>query len=147
MGADPYFYFVDYQKDINAALQELRQHEFTAGRYNPVIPFLDFPVDENSPSPGAQHKSIKKAIKASDASGTRSILDIKRIAEKPDYSMASPLQVQEMLQLYGTTKPTYDMIIKNMDFFEDIERGHAIYIIVYKDDEPNEILFAGYSYD
>jgi hypothetical protein len=34
-----------------------------------------------------------------------------------------------------------------MDFFEEIERGHGIYIIVYKDMGPDEIFFAGYSYD
>jgi hypothetical protein len=147
MGSEPYFYFVDYQRDFNAALQELRQSEFNAGRYNPVISFLDFPIDEKSPSPGAQHKSIKKAIRAADASGTRSILDIERIAEKPDYGVASQLQDEKLLELYGTTKPTHDMIEKNMDFFEDMERGQGIYIIVYKNNEPSEIFFAGYSYD
>jgi hypothetical protein len=50
-------------------------------------------------------------------------------------------------ELYGTTKPTREMIENNMDFFEGIERGHCIYIIVYKDEKPDEILFAGYSFD
>ncbi len=54
MGAEPYFYFVKFNPDIDAALQELREREFKAGRYNPVIPHLDFPVTANSPAPGAQ---------------------------------------------------------------------------------------------
>jgi len=39
MGGHPYFYSVPYDPDENAALQRLRQREFFAGRYNPVIPF------------------------------------------------------------------------------------------------------------
>ena len=38
-------------------------------------------------------------------------------------------------------------LMENMEFFEEIERGQGIYIVVYKDDSPSEILFAGISYD
>jgi hypothetical protein len=34
-----------------------------------------------------------------------------------------------------------------MDFFEDIERGQAIYFVLYHDGKPTEIFFAGMSYD
>jgi hypothetical protein len=37
MGTEPYWYFVEYQSDIDGALQELRKREFEAGRYNPVM--------------------------------------------------------------------------------------------------------------
>ncbi len=65
MGGQPWFYFVPYEKDIDHALQRLKDREFRAGRYNPVIPFPEFPVDEHSKSPGARHKSIEKALEAS----------------------------------------------------------------------------------
>jgi hypothetical protein len=39
------------------------------------------------------------------------------------------------------------MIEQNMEFFEDIERGQGIYIVVYKAGRPDEIFFAGYSCD
>ena len=52
-----------------------------------------------------------------------------------------------MLELYGTDKPTKDMVVRNMDFFNEIERGQGVYLIVYSGDKPSEILFAGYSYD
>jgi hypothetical protein len=45
MGGHPWFYFVDYEPDVNAALQKLREREFRAGRYNPVVWFPEFPVD------------------------------------------------------------------------------------------------------
>ena len=68
MGAEPYFYFVEYNPDINAALQELREREFEAGRYNPVMRSLYslFPIGPDSPAPGAQHDSIEEAREAWD---------------------------------------------------------------------------------
>jgi hypothetical protein len=39
------------------------------------------------------------------------------------------------------------MIEENMDFFEDLDRGHGTSIVVFKDGQPDEIFFAGYSYD
>jgi len=58
MGGEPYWYFVPYQPDFQKALDELREREFRAGRYNPVIDFLEF--DEpafSKQKPGAQHAS------------------------------------------------------------------------------------------
>ncbi len=143
MGGEPWYYFVPYQADINKALQELRQREFTAGRYNPVIPF-----QPHLARPGrAQHTSIEGALEDADADGTRSILDMERIGEKPDYGVVVPLGPEVLRELYDTEHPTREMIEKNMDFLEDIERGQGIYIIVYKDSAPSEIFFAGYSFD
>ena len=34
-----------------------------------------------------------------------------------------------------------------MGFWEDVERGRGVYIILYKDGVANEIFFAGYSFD
>ncbi len=147
MGASPYWYVVKHRPDINAALQELRQREFRAGRYNPVIPFPDFPVGPNSPSPGAQHASIEEAMEDSDADGTRSILDLMAVAEEPDLSVVAPLDEAVLEDLYGTTQPSRAMVEGNMDFLEDVDRGQGIYIVLYKDGKPDEIFFAGYSFD
>ena len=35
MGGHPWFYFVDYEPDVNAALQKLRQQEFRAAGITP----------------------------------------------------------------------------------------------------------------
>lgn len=147
MGAHPYWYFVPYQRDINKALQELRQREFQAGRYNPVMRFPEFPVDTRFPSLGAQHKSIEQAIAAADADGTRSILDIESVEDEQDPGVAAPLDDETLETYFETTEPTHEAIEENMDFLEEVERGHCVYIVVYKEDQPHEIFFAGYSYD
>jgi len=143
MGAVPYRYFVKYQPDVDAALQELREREFRAGRYNPVVPF---PFHTDSAAHGARHRTIREALRAAGADGTRSILDLGRVSKEPELGTVAPLADDVLLQLYGTRRPTREMVEQGADS-EYIERGQGIYIIIYRDDQPDEILFAGYSYD
>ncbi|MGA7324229.1 MAG: hypothetical protein WBX25_07055 [Rhodomicrobium sp.] len=146
MGGHPWFYFVSYEKDLNKCLHDLREQEFKAGRYNPAERFPRFPVNPGH-VPGCKHASIRAAQIAAGADGTRSILDIDRIAEKPDFGAISPLDEDELMALFSTIKPTRKQIESNDDLFESIERGQGIFVIAYKSDEPSEIYFAGYSYD
>jgi hypothetical protein len=149
MGAEPYWYFEKYEGDVDAVLQSLRQREFAAGRYNPVIRYLSelFPIGPNSPSPGAKHSSIQKAMKDAAEEGTRSILDLDRVADEPDFCAVAPLPDEVLEELYDTTHPTRAMVEASMDFMEDIERGQGVYMILYRDGKPDEICFAGYSFD
>ncbi|HEX8888623.1 MAG TPA: hypothetical protein VF779_05580 [Pyrinomonadaceae bacterium] len=147
MGGHPWFYFVDYDADVNSALQRLREREFQAGRYNPVIDFPDFPVTPESPAPGAGHDSIEEAFEEADADGTRSILDMMTVSDVPDYSAVAPLPQEDLLDLFGTERPTHEMIEESEELYDKLERGQGVYIIVYKDGQPSEIFFAGYSFD
>jgi hypothetical protein len=118
MGGHIYYYAVPYESDINHALQSLRRREFEAGRYNPVVPFLEFESDASvTTSPGKQHASIQEALDASEADGTRSILDIERIGTEPNLGVAVLLPAERLEELYGTDNPTREMVAKNMDFF------------------------------
>ena len=61
--------------------------------------------------------------------------------------MAVPLSTHVLESLYGTAAPTREMVEENMEFFNDIDRGECVYFTVYKDGEPDELFFAGNSYD
>lgn len=143
MGAEPWSYFVPYRDDIEAALQELRQEEFRAGRYRWF--------DEDGPPPA----TIDELVAECDADGTASILDMLGIVEKdhrpnsesPHYGQVAPLGREQLLALFGTDRPTRAMIEADSGYFEWIERGEGIYIEVYEDGEPSELFFAGYSFD
>jgi hypothetical protein len=132
MGAEAWEYFVPYEGDIQAALEKLREREFRAGRFH-----------------GAKFRpaTIGEAREVADADGTRSILDIDRIGDEPDFGVVAPLPAETLIDFFGTDRPSRDMIERNRDFFEDIERGQGVYIVVYDGDRPSEIFFAGYSYD
>ena len=146
MGAHPWWYLVPYEKDVANSLEVLRQREFRAGRYNPAEPFPRFPVDLKH-APGCKHSSIDAARDAADADGTRSILDVSRISAKPDYDAVAPLDDDELTEFFGTTKPTAAEIEDSDELFDQIERGQGVCVIVYDNDEPSQIFFAGYSYD
>jgi hypothetical protein len=145
MGGHPWYYFVPYQHDLNKALQELRNREFNAGRYSPATLLPRFPIHAGSSSPGPKHVSIKEALKDADADGTRSILDIGRVAERRDYGVVAPLSKSQLMRSYGTVEPTRKMVEEKM--YLEIERGQAIYIIVFDNGHASEIFFVGYSYD
>ena len=147
MGGHFYWYVVDYQPDVGAALDALRRREFAAGRYNPAMPFPPFPVTSTTPAPGPKHRSIDAALEASDADGTRSILDLDHIASRPDYGAVTRLSDAILTDLYGTTRPTREMVEPDCAFAEDLERGKGVYIVLYQGESPSELLFAGYSFD
>jgi hypothetical protein len=149
MGAEPYWYFEKYNDTVDATLQALRQREFKAGRYHPVIMFPSelFPIGPHSPAPGAQHASIEDAMEDAAEEGTRSILDLDHVSDEPEFCAVAPLPNEMLDELYGTTQPSRAMVEPNMDFLEDIERGQGVHIILYNDGKPEEICFAGYSFD
>ncbi len=147
MGGHPYYYFVPYEPDISKALEALRKREFEAGRYNPVLMFPEFPIGPDSPRPGPAHRSIAEALEASDADGTRSILDMERVGPKPDFGVAVALTNEKITELFNTGQPTREMVEQNMDFFAEIERGNGVCFVVFAGGKPAEIFFAGYSYD
>ena len=149
MGAHPYWYLVPYRKDLQRALDELREREFQAGRYNPVIRFLKFTEPAFArQTPGPDHATIEDAVMDAAEEGTRSILDITSVGANADYGVAAPLSAKILKALYGTDQPTREMLKENTRFLDDIERGQCVYCIVYTSSgAPNEILFAGYSFD
>lgn len=147
MGAHPYYYSVKYQPNVESALEELRQREFEAGRYNPVEPFLDFPIHAGSPAPGAQHSSIDEAREEAAEDGTRSILDIAGVADAPDFCVAAPLSKEALVRSFGTAQPTKEIVSRNLRFMDSIERGHCVYFTVFENGRPSELFFAGYSFD
>jgi hypothetical protein len=38
-------------------------------------------------------------------------------------------------------------MLSDMAFFEEVERGTGVYVVVYDQGKPSEICFAGYSFD
>lgn len=143
MGAEPWSVFTGYREDIEAALFDLQQREFEAGRYRSFEP--DDPAE-----------SIDEARERGDADGTGSVLDMRGVAEVfsgyddpdgPGLGFVAPLSHEQLIELYGTDKPTHAMVEKGHDLWERLDRGLGVYIVVYDGDTPSELFFAGYSFD
>lgn len=157
MGGHPYYYVVPFEADPQAALDKLREREFRAGRYNPVVPMPKFPVSAGAFAPGARHPSIAAAMRAADADGTRSILDLDTIADAPydedadeePYGKVFPVSDDQLIDWFGTTEPDRAMVDGDDadGMWESLDRGWGIYFALYKDGAPHALFFAGYSFD
>jgi hypothetical protein len=157
MGGHPYWYFVPYEDDLQAALDKLRQRELEAKRFFPAV-FSPFGPDITSMSPelkkllagmgGDRCKTIAEAQEAAGETGTRSILDIEKIGKQPDYGVAAPFPDELVEAAFGTAQPTKQQAEDDLgDLLEHVERGQCSYVILYERGKPAEILFVGYSYD
>jgi hypothetical protein len=132
MGGVPWNYFVPFNSSVETALESLRQKVFASG---------DFNRSELKPA------SIDEAMENAAEEGTRSILDIMMVGDAPDFCTVCPLPDRELERLFGTAQPTHSAVAECHDFYEDIERGQGIYIVVYEGGKPSELFFAGYSFD
>ncbi|MGW6397350.1 hypothetical protein [Streptomyces sp. NPDC055134] len=135
MGASGWDYYVPYQEDLNAALQQLRHEVFEAGDYH------------WEPRP----QSLKELWEDESVqeSGTHSILDIFRVVgpdDTPDYNTVVPVTGEEACESLGTDKLTRAHV-KDFDVFP---RSRWIgRCAVLHDDEgnPQEIHSWGHSGD
>ncbi|MBH8573475.1 hypothetical protein I8752_10695 [Nostocaceae cyanobacterium CENA369] len=172
MGGKPWHYFVPHCTDINSALQVLREQEFCAGRYGfgALEHFFgnlenfdrDYINSEESPEElieeyGNVQAAIEAVLDEYGSEGTASILDMLGISLVPESSAVSPISRNDLLELFGTDKPTREMVesilIEEQDldaceeFWSSISRGEGRYIVLYTENQPVEIFFAGYSFD
>jgi hypothetical protein len=163
MGASGWGYFVPYQPNIDQALQKLREEVFRRGEYflrppmdiNPDD-YADMPeeIREQVPNWIEREKSFQQPTTIADLmkwnaeEGTHSILDIKRISSVPDFGAAAPFSTEELTELFGTEQPSQSMVIEKAETIRSLrERYQATYIIVFKNNIPDEIYFTGYSGD
>jgi hypothetical protein len=132
MGAEPYSYFVPYQTNLQSALDQLRAEVFTNGDFNGA---------ELGPA------NPEEALEMADADGTASILDIQRISKEPDFFCAAPFSAAKLQEYFGSDRPTREDVEQGDEYWDELERGQARYVVVYNDNEPSELYFAGYSFD
>src|SRR5438045_3385585 len=128
MGSEFWSYSVPYQEDIRAALETLREQEFRAGRFwqpAEVQPGSFGRLLGRGPSKPKRPASIPEALKISDATGTRSILDMERVTDTPELGAVSPLRPEELREFFGTEQPTIETIEKSDEFIDRLERGQG----------------------
>jgi hypothetical protein len=97
--------------------------------------------------------TIKELLQQCGESGTHSILDIDRISDVRDFGAVVPLSSAQVVELFATDQPTHEMLERWSQRVDPLgaeplyDRWEGIYIIVYKDGQPDEIYFEGCSGD
>jgi hypothetical protein len=170
MGASAWIYFTPYQPDPEAALQKLRNEVFARGEYYKPwdaasswhAELSQAPPEERAamedflrslpPSPLQPPEplpaTIQELLELYGASSTHSILDIERISDRLDFAAAAPLGEEELLASYGTRQPTREQFEScSLVWSDPPQRGQAVYFVVYKNGQPDEIAFLGNSGD
>ena len=108
------------------------------------------PLAGNLPSRNRRLPSAKAIeVASTDATGTRSILDMERMSDTPAPAAMSPVPREELTRLLGTPQPTREMVARNCEeeLIDAIDRGCGICVVTYKEGKPDGIYFAGYSFD
>jgi hypothetical protein len=148
VGASGWDYYVAYQPDLGAALDELRQHVFDTGDYWWAVPYefgksaADFP---NRPRTVAELWEPEIVLE----SGTHSILDMFRMVadgEQPDIGTVQPVSEAEALAKIGVAKLTREHVEALQPLAEQRWLGRCA-VLHNAVGEPEEIYFWGFSGD
>lgn len=180
MGATTWNYFVRYEADTEAALQSLRRKVFEDGGYESgrVTPdqvraaYEQLIAQSSNPAVARQQieqvmeqlrplmppeppkaKTIEELLEQRAENGTHSILDIQHISHVPEFGAVSPMPSEELVKLFGTDKPTRQMVEDKMGDYDLVEhplvseRWQGVYFVVYRDGKSDELYFMGTSGD
>jgi hypothetical protein len=132
MGMAPWGNFAPYEPDVKAALQKLQGAVFESG---------DFLGGELDP------ESLLEAFENAGEDGTMSPLDMVMISDTPGPGYVCRVPDEDLNRLFGTLRPTHEMVDDCNDLYENVGRGEGFYLVVYKDAKPSEYYFGGYSFD
>jgi hypothetical protein len=98
-------------------------------------------------------ETIDELLEEQGESGTHSVLDIRQVADEPEFGAVSPMPPEELVKLFGTDKPTRKMVEDKAGDYDLVEhplvseRWQGVYFTVYRDGKPNEFYFIGTSGD
>jgi hypothetical protein len=147
VGASEWNYYVPYQRDLGAALQQLRREVFAAGDYYWVNGADWRPEEEREPRPVTLEELWEDELV--QETGTHSVLDIFRVvgpAETPDYNTVQPVTAEEARELLGAEKLTRAQV-KDFDVFPRSRWIGRCAVLHDEQGNPQELLFWGHSGD
>ncbi|UNZ21309.1 hypothetical protein [Streptomyces sp. 891-h] len=147
MGASAWEYYVPYQENLGAALEELQRRVFIAGEYY-WAPGADWlPEEERRPRPSTMEELW--VDEWTQHSGTHSILDVfhvQREDEEPEICAIQPVTAAEARSVAGTERLTREHVPAIQDLAD--ERGYGRCAVLYDEyGARREIYFWGWSGD
>jgi hypothetical protein len=173
MGASGWHYTVDYQADVNAALQELRWDVYARGEYYKEQPGQDLDMTEAefraslgepAEDDDGQYEFLVEdwldrksrpvpvdpdtLLAAQADSGTHSIIDMGNgVSARPQFATVSPLTGDGLMHAFGTETPSAEQVQAWIVRCGDRERWVGTYVVSYRDGAPHQLHFCGFSGD
>ncbi len=160
MGASGWSYFVPYQPDLNAALRRVQEAVFRSGDYFRPAKYYRQMLERGAISKDRFYELVQRAgddtrpasmqelIDIRGTQGTHSIIDMRYVSPDRDLFTISALMPHEYRRLWRTHRPTHEMAVAKINELTAL-RGtwQGVYVIVWKDEAEDEILFCGLSGD
>jgi len=172
MGASGWAYFVPYKSSVKDAFQELKKSTFRSkdyydpyARYSDDLSFEEFLptgielTEDLKRIFRLEYESVLKAqkvvpttidelLRKNGESGTHSILDIREISDTDDRNHSGRMSDTDLQSMFSTLTPSREQVEeKQMDIQTYRGRWMCTYVIIFKDAEPSELFFTGYSGD
>jgi hypothetical protein len=151
MGGSEWSYTVDFQDDVAATLEALREKVFQDGDYYPRSINSDYAERMGITPLLANPPSIDDLLTMQEYEGTHSILDLyDGVSAEPEAGTASPLTDDQLRERFGTRTPTCRQVhewIETEEYVAIRDRGEAVYMICYLDDAPHQVFFGGVTGD
>jgi hypothetical protein len=147
MGAAYWDHFVPWQENVSKAFDELarRENEEASSDY-PALP--EMPDFADAESLGDMEESDWMQAMMERSEDPRMVLGLMHVSDSRGLMGVGPITDAEMIALFGTTKPERQQVEDTSgELAEMLGRGEGLYIVVYKNDHPSEIYFAGYAVD
>ena len=148
MGASGWSYYVAYQPDLQAALDEWRRRVFETGDYWWAVPYefgksaVDFPDRPRTEADLWAEEIVQE-------SGTHSILDMSRVlaeGAQPGYGTVQPVTSAEAMERVGAVKLTR-ADVPALDSLAGRSWFGRCAVLHDAAGEPSEIYFWGFSGD
>ena len=137
MSATAWRYLIPYQADIGSAVALLKEKTFERRAF-----FQPYLAPEHPPV--LVPRTIEEALALVGETGTHSILDVEAVGVMPGPGICSLLSAEVRLEVYGTLTPDRDDVdFHKFTLVNHMNAGEARFVIVHKDDEPDQIYLEG----
>jgi hypothetical protein len=150
MGGEPWKIHSPWQVDMAMVLAETRERVFRDKLYDPV-PGRAFETLDALDSFFTAEPSLDEIDHwtGEGADGTRSILDIRAVATEIAPGVTAPLDDEELVALFGSSRPTAAELTAEREsaLYHQLTRGDSLYVVLYAHGKPVEVVFYGYSWD
>jgi len=174
MGASGWRYHVDYDANIGAALERLRDEVFASGQYvkeeveGAGLSEAEYraQIDQEYSDQGVKDFLMEEWHEARDRppittpdellaaqpeSGTHSIIDMAAgVNPEPAAFAVAPLTPHQLEEFFGSERPTREAVDTWLDSGGDAsvrDRWEGLYVVTHTDSVPTGITFAGASGD
>lgn len=152
MGSWGFHHVVEYEDDVAAALEKVRQRVFADGAYYPAnLPpdFQQFAQESYGLTltiPTVRAATVEELL-AELGRSTRSVLDVAAgVSDVPRDRAASPLLPDERDWAFGTPTPTCEQVrdwVTSGAYREVRGWNQAAYVACYQDRRPRHLHFVG----